>query len=128
VKGGLVSHGKLGTGGARRLALLCAFILALLGQSIVTQAHVHVGAPDARTAVGRGGSAASGRAAGHHPGVCLICWEKAQAGSYLVPILAMVAAAGPALFAIGSSWLAGLPCRTHRHGWRSRAPPSLRQP
>lgn len=112
--------------GTRRLALLWALVLALIGHSIVTQSHIHAGASDAQASLGRTMATAASKISGHSSGECLLCWEKAQAGSYVVPVLAVFAAGSPLLFDIGPSRLAGLACRTHRHGWRSRAPPFRR--
>jgi hypothetical protein len=127
MQGGNSSRADRGVGGMRRLALLWAFVLALLGQSIVTQSHVHMGIADARATMSRGAAALSGKAPGHAPGECLLCWEKAQAGSYVVPVLAAILTGAPALFALRISCLAGLARRSHRHGWRSRAPPARRR-
>jgi len=127
MKGSVFHGGDRGRGGVRRLALLWVFVLALLGHSIATQAHIHLGTPDAGASARPGAALLSGKFAGDRSGECLICWEKAQAGTYLAPAAAVFASGAAIMFAIGLSRLADLACRAHRHDWRSRAPPSARR-
>ena len=122
----MTASGHKGESPIRRrwAAIALATLLAFLGQSFVTQTHLHVD-PVARAAtLGAPGIAATLKA-GHPAPVppCPICREIAHAGSYLAPASTAVIASAP-----GAVWRVVLPPRAltpsqYSHAWRSRAPP-----
>jgi hypothetical protein len=115
----------------RRLAIAVAMLLAILGQSFVTQTHIHTdpGGYASTIAVdaGRSPQLKAGQPLSELPATCPICQEIAHAGSYLSPT---AAALQPPVSvglqrAIAPSLTQTL--RQRSHAWRSRAPPHLLQ-
>lgn len=102
---------------------LCALLLALLGQSIVTQSHIH--GRDMNSPVARQGPRIfSSRLPAPAPADCPFCREGAQAGHYLSPSTFQLAPVAKAFPPCGVPSLTRIICRLHGFGWRSRAPPT----
>ena len=112
---------------ARRFVIAFAMLLALLGQSFVTQTHIHADPAAYATAItdSEGGAPQlkAGRAPSDLPATCPICQEIAHAGSYLSPTAVAFQPPMPA-----GVWRDVTPSATpslgqRSHAWQSRAPP-----
>ncbi len=122
MKGQQARSRKTGSGTRCRFTFLCALLLALLGQSIATQSHVHrrdMSSPAAR----QGPRISTSRLPAPAPADCPICRESAQAGHYLGPATFQLAPVARAFPPSGVSSLRRIICRLYGFGWRSRAPP-----
>ena len=113
---------------APSLLLLLAMLLAFLGQSIVTQSHVHLAAEPFSPAASAGNGSAqtastSKRGPSDSPADCPYCRELAMAGHVLLP--APVVLPERVLLAVGLflAPVAFIGWRGRSHSWRSRAPP-----
>lgn len=110
---------------AKRLVVLCALLLALLWQSVITQAHQHRPAGLDTSQSERSLTNKSGRddPAPDSPKNCPICLEAASAGPALLPTPVTIAIPAAAVFFT----LAFRPQQFQRssrsHVWQSRAPP-----
>jgi hypothetical protein len=100
-------------------------LAAFLGQSIVTQSHIHF-AGSAAPAVSEGSlkaSPLSKQGPADSPADCPVCRELAAAGHYLLPDPVSL----PSIILL-PVWvfvlpLLGIACRQRSHRWQSRAPP-----
>jgi len=111
----------------RRFAIAFAMLLALLGQSFVTQTHIHAEPRVYATAIADSAGAPpqlkTGQAPSDLPATCPICQEIAHAGSYLSPTAVAFQPPIPA-----GVWREVTPSfapslRQRSHAWQSRAPP-----
>jgi len=102
-------------------------LFALLGQSFVTQTHIHAEPGVFATLIADGAGAPSqlkaGQAPSDLPATCPICQEIAHAGSYLSPTAVAFQPPIPA-----DVWREATPSlapslRQRSHAWQSRAPP-----
>lgn len=115
---------------ARWLVLLAA-LLCFSWQSVIAETHFHNPSESAPHAAAvkqaAAGQAGKQRTPTDSPASCPICRELAHAHHYLPPAPIQFDAPGPALGPVLSA-SASLSARTARwQGWRSRAPPLLRQ-
>ncbi|MEO9131203.1 MAG: DUF2946 family protein [Sphingomonas sp.] len=112
---------------ARRFAIVCAMLLAILWQSFVTQTHIHFDpAAYASTIANDAGAPAqlkTGQAPTDLPATCPICQQIAHAGSYLSPTTVALQPPVPVDLwrSVTPSLAPTLPQRSH--AWQSRAPP-----
>jgi len=113
--------------GFRSALALLLVLAAFLGQSIVTQSHVHFADESvqvAAAATSHGQSATTSKhRRGESPADCPLCRELALSGHYLMPapvVLPELLALTVGLFLLPVMALAW---RGRSHSWRSRAPP-----
>lgn len=106
--------------------LLC---VAFLAQSVLVQSHVHDASAGASPASyvqqvlpDRHVSLAKDDPTGAAD-FCLLCWEGAMAGQYVLPPAAATLLAPPVLIAAEQAALAQWALRQPPRGWRGRAPP-----
>ena len=113
---------------ARWLAIVLSTLMAFLGQSFLTQTHLHA-ASAISWAAGVPASPATLKASQSPPDlpVCPVCQEMTHAGTYL-------SAAVNACYSceLGPIWRIALPSLAQApsqfsHAWRSRAPPGHAQ-
>lgn len=115
------------TRSAHSLLLALLMLAAFLGQSIVTQSHIHfAGSAAPAVAVAEGSFKApplSKRGPADSPADCPVCRELAAAGHYLLPDLVTLPGAVLPLVWVFVPPLLGIACPQRSHRWQSRAPP-----
>jgi hypothetical protein len=110
---------------AHSLLLALLLLAAFLGQSIVTQSHIHF-ASSAAPAVAEGSFKApplSKRGPADSPADCPVCRELAAAGHYLLPDPVILPSIILPLAWVFVLPLFGIACPQRSHRWQSRAPP-----
>jgi len=111
----------------RRFAIAFAMLLALLGQSFVTQTHIHADPGVYATAIADNVQAPtrlkSGETPSDLPATCPICQEIAHAGSYLSPTAIAFQPPIPAGLWRDVTLSLAQSLRQRSHAWQSRAPP-----
>ena len=116
---------------ARRFAIVCSMLLAILWQSFVTQTHIHAEPGMYAVAIadsaGKPAQLKAGQAPSDLPATCPICQEIAHAGSYLSPTI--VAFQPPIPVGLWRYVAPSLAATLHQrsHAWQSRAPPTQLQ-
>lgn len=110
---------------AKRLVVLCALLLALLWQSVLTQAHQHrpVGLDTSQSERSLANKTGRDDPAPDSPKTCPICLEVASAGPALLPTpVTLAAPAAPTFFTAAFRPLQ-FQRASRSHLWQSRAPP-----
>ena len=109
-----------------RWALIgCALLLALLWQSVLTQAHHHTVASGSLVAAASNGKVGGGDPASDTPATCPICLEVANAGPAMLPTPVVLAVPAPTAAFTAQARHPVFQLPRQPHVWRSRAPPQL---
>ncbi|WP_029935514.1 DUF2946 family protein [Sphingomonas sp. UNC305MFCol5.2] len=110
---------------AKQFAVLFALLLALLWQSVLTQAHQHRSVGLGTSQSERSIANKSGRndSAPDSPANCPICLETANLGPALLPTPATIAPPAAPAFFIAAFRPRQFQRSSRSHVWQSRAPP-----
>lgn len=110
---------------AQRLIVFCALLLALLWQSVITQAHQHRPVGFGASQSERSFANWSGRdeSPPDSPQNCLICLEAASVGPALLPAPVTIAIPAAFVFFAAKFRPQQFQRASRSHVWQSRAPP-----
>lgn len=110
---------------AQRLIVFCALLLALLWQSVITQAHQHrpVGLDPSQSERSIANKSGRDESAPDSPQNCLICLEAASVGPALLPTPVTIAIPAAFVFFTPTFRPQQFQRASRSHVWQSRAPP-----
>jgi hypothetical protein len=110
---------------AKRLIVFCVLLLALLWQSVITQAHQHrpVGLDTSQSERSFANKSGRDESPPDSPQNCLICLEAASAGPALLPAPVTIAIPASFVFFIATLRPQQFQRASRSHVWQSRAPP-----